>query len=157
VVFADEVRTRVHRDGQSPSRNLGIAVRRAGAITGTPAITGTFPLTLSATDSRGIATTVDLTIVVYSRLAIATTRLVNPWVGRPYRATVRTSGAVRPVRFGVRSGRLPTGIRLNKNTGVLSGKPRSPGTYRVTIEAHDGLRRTAKQMYVLSVRAIATA
>ena len=93
----------------------------------------------------------DLTIVVHPRLAIATTRLVNGRIGRAYRATVRISGAVRPVTFSVRSGRLPTGLRLNKNTGVLSGKPRKPGLYRVTIEARDGLRRTATQMYALTV------
>ena len=37
---------------------------------------------------------------------------------------------------------------------VLSGKPRKSGTYRVTIEAHDGLRRTVKQTYVLTVRPV---
>ena len=133
---------------------LGLALHpTTGVVTGVPAITGSFPLKLSATDSRGVTSTLDLTIIVYPKLGLATTRLVSARVGRSYRATVRTSGGVRPVTFSVRSGRLPSGIRLNKNTGVLSGKPRKPGTYRLTIEARDGLRRAVRQMYVLTVRA----
>jgi large repetitive protein len=123
-----------------------------GLVSGTPAVTGTFPLKLSVTDSRGVTSTVDLTIVVYPRLALATTRLVSPRIGRSYRATIRTSGGVRPVTFRVRSGRLPIGIRLNEDTGVLSGKPRKPGVYRVTIEARDGLQRAARKIYVFDVQ-----
>ncbi len=132
---------------------LGLALRpTTGVIAGTPEITGSFPLKLAATDSRGVAIMVDLTITVYPKLALTTKRLVTPRIRRSYRATVRASGAVRPVRFSVRSGRLPIGIRLNENTGMLSGKPRKPGVYRVTIEARDGLGRAATKIYVLNVQ-----
>ena len=124
-----------------------------GLIAGTPAVTGTFAFKLSATDTRGVTATVDLTIQVYPKLALATRRLAAARVGRSYRVHVRASGSVQPVTFTVRSGRLPTGIHLNTKTGVLGGKPRKSGTYRVTIEAQDGLRRTAKQAYVLTVLA----
>ena len=124
-----------------------------GALAGIPAITGTFPIKLAVTDSRGVTSTVNLTIIVYPRLALVTTRLVGARIGRSYRATVRTSGGVRPVTFRVRSGRLPIGVRLNASTGVLSGTPRKPGVYRATIEARDGLGRAATRIYVLSVRA----
>ncbi len=125
----------------------------SGVITGTPAITGSFPLKLSALDSRGVTATLDLTIIVYPKLAFATKRLVDPRVGRSYRATVRTSGGVQPVTLSVRTGRFPIGLRLNRNTGVLSGTPRKPGVYRVTIDARDHLGRTATKMYLLTVRA----
>ena len=49
----------------------------------------------------------------------------------------------------------PIGMRLNTKTGVLSGKPHKSGTYRVTIEAQDGLRRTARHTYILTVRPLA--
>jgi Putative Ig domain len=131
----------------------GLALSPAtGAITGTPARTGAFPLKLSATDTRGVAATVELTIIVYPKLAFATARLAPARVGQSYRATVRARGSVRPVSFAALSGRLPIGVRLNTKTGLLSGKPRNPGTYRITIEVQDGLRRTAKQTYVLTVR-----
>jgi Putative Ig domain len=126
-----------------------------GVITGAPALPGTFPLKLLATDSRGVTIPVELTIVVYPKLAFATRRLGPARVGRLYKATLRTSGSVSPVSFTALSGRLPVGLRLNTKTGVLSGKPRNPGTYRITIEARDGLQRTAKQTYVLTVRTLA--
>ena len=123
-----------------------------GMITGTPAIPGVFPLKLLATDSRGVAVPVEVAIAVHPKLAFDTKRLAPARVGRAYRATVRASGSVSPVTFTALSGRLPIGMRLNTKTGVLSGKPHKSGTYRVTIEAQDGLRRTAKQTYVLTVR-----
>ena len=53
-----------------------------GSIVGTPAVTGTFAFKLSATDTRGVTATVDLTIQVYPQLALATTRLAPPgWGG----------------------------------------------------------------------------
>jgi large repetitive protein len=133
---------------------VGLALRpTTGLIAGTPEITGSFPLKLSATDSRGVAVTFELTIIVYPRLALATLRLPSLSIGHPYRATVRTSGGVRPLTFRVRSGRLPIGMRLNAKTGVLEGKPRKPGVFRATIEVRDGMGRTATRIYVLSVRA----
>jgi len=134
----------------------GLALGQAtGMITGTPAIPGDFPLKLLATDSRGVTVTVEVTVVVHPKLTFATKRLAPARVGRAYRATVRASGSVSPVIFTALSGRLPIGVRLNTKTGVLNGKPRKPGMYRVTIEARDGLHRTAIQTYVLTVRPFA--
>jgi hypothetical protein len=126
-----------------------------GMITGTPTSPGVFPLKLLATDSRGVAVPVEVTVVVHPKLAFATKRLPPARVGLAYRATVRASGSVAPVVFTALSGRLPIGMRLNTKTGVLSGKPHNPGTYRVTIEARDGLQRTARQTYLLTVRPLA--
>jgi hypothetical protein len=123
-----------------------------GTITGKPAIVGSFPFTLAAIDSEGRTATLALTVVVYPRLTIATRRLLGVKVGQSYRVTVRTSGGVGPVKLSVRSGRFPVGIRLNGKTGVLSGKPRKAGVYRVTIEARDRVGRTAWRAYVLTVR-----
>lgn len=151
-VSADGVGAQTWSIASGPLPQGLVLSQATGVITGTPASTGVFPLKLSATDTRAVTATVELTIIVYPMLAIATTRLAPARVGRSYRATVRARGSVRPVTFTALSGRLPIGMRLNTKTGVLSGKPRKPGTYRVTIEARDGLRRTAKQPYVLTVR-----
>ena len=123
-----------------------------GVITGTPATTGTFPFEVLVADTRGVTAKVHLTITVYPALSLAPTRLPPARVGRSYRATVRASGSVQPVRFSVRSGRLPSRLRLNRKTGVLSGRARKPGNYTLTIVVQDGLRRTAKKTYVLTVR-----
>jgi large repetitive protein len=125
----------------------------AGTISGTPAITGAFQLELSAKDSAGRTATVELVVVVYPKLVFATSQLLSLKVSRSFHATIRTSGGVRPVKLRVRSGRLPVGMRFNRNTGVLSGRPHKAGVYRVTIEARDGLDRTTQRTYVLNVGA----
>jgi hypothetical protein len=123
-----------------------------GAITGMPEVAGSFPLKLSAIDSNGQTQAVELTINVSPELAFATRHLALVRVGHLYRATVRTRGGVAPVRLKVLSGRFPVGIRLNVNTGVLAGKPRKAGVYRITIEARDALGRRATRTFVLIVR-----
>ena len=43
------------------------------------------------------------------------------------------------------SGPLPKGIKLDRTLGVLAGVPTKPGSYRVTFEAKDGLKVTARK------------
>jgi hypothetical protein len=122
-----------------------------GAITGVPELAGSFPVKLSAVDSMRQTQAVDLTITVSPELGFAPSRLALVRVGHQYRTTVRTRGGVAPVKLIVLSGRFPVGIRLNVNTGALSGKPRKAGVYRITIEARDALGKTAKRTFVLTV------
>jgi hypothetical protein len=136
--------------GQLPR---GLALESAtGSITGTPEIAGSFPVKLSVIDSKGRTQAVELMIKVSPKLAFATMRLAVVRVGRRYRSTVRTSGGLRPVRLKILSGRFPIGVRLNVNTGVLSGRPRKAGVYRIAIEARDALGSTARRIFVFTVR-----
>jgi hypothetical protein len=124
-----------------------------GTLGGTPQLQGSFPFRLAAVDSRGQTASLDFAITVAPKLAIATARLLATRVGVPYRARVRTSGGVRPLRLGVVAGRFPTGVRLNAVTGLLSGRPRKAGSFRITIEARDAVGATAVRTLVLTVRA----
>lgn len=126
-----------------------------GVIAGTPEVAGSFPLKLAAIDGKGRTAAVELTIIVRPKLEFATTRLALVQVGRLYRARVRTRGGVGLVKLKVLSGRFPLGIRLDVNTGILSGRPRKAGAYPITLEARDALRRTAKRTFVLTVRGAA--
>jgi large repetitive protein len=126
-----------------------------GVIAGTPEATGSFPLKLTAVDGKGRTAVVELTIIVSPKLVFATTRLAVVRVGRLYRARVRTKGGVGPVKLTVLSGRFPIGIRLDVNSGVLTGKPGKAGVYPITLEARDALRRTAQRTFVLTVRGAA--
>jgi large repetitive protein len=123
-----------------------------GVIAGMPELPGSFPLKLSAIDGKGRTAVVELTIIVRPKLVFATTRLTVAQIRHRYRATVRTKGGVGPVTLKVLSGRFPIGIRLDVRSGVLTGKPRKVGVYRITLEAHDALRRTVKRTFVLTVR-----
>ena len=122
-----------------------------GVITGTPAITGTFPFKLAATipvESRPRSTSQSSSTRGSPSRRHDSSRQSRPLV--PCHREGERQRSARRVRC--RSGRLPIGVRLNTTTGVLSGKPRKPGAYRVTIGARDGLRRTTKHAYVLMVR-----
>jgi Putative Ig domain len=124
---------------------------RMGAITGTPAAAGSYPLKLVVSDGEGRTAAVDLTIVVSPRLTIAPTRLSPARTGRPYYARITALGGVGDTTFKVLTGRLPAGVRLAVNTGVLSGRPRTAGTYRIVIAARDRLA-AVRRAFVLTVR-----
>jgi Putative Ig domain len=123
-----------------------------GAITGTPKLAGSFPVKLVVSDSDGSTASVDLTIVVSPRLTIAPTSLRPGLADRPYRARITALGGVRPMKFEVLAGRLPAGVRLDPDTGALSGTPRTAGSYRVAIEARDTLGAAARRTFVLTVQ-----
>jgi hypothetical protein len=122
-----------------------------GTITGTPAAAGSFPVRLVVGDSEGRSAKVDVTMVVSARLAMASTILTPARAGHFYRARIRTLGGVGPMTFRVRAGRLPTGVRLDVRSGVLTGKPSKAGTHRVVIEGRDKLGAVAQRTFVLAV------
>jgi putative Ig domain-containing protein len=108
-------------------------------LEGTPTAAGSFPVRLSATDGDGRTAAVDVILTVNPELTIMTSRLRVTRVGRPYSAALTTYGGVGPVKWKVVAGRFPIGIRLNKATGAIVGRPRHAGVYRLTFEARDAL------------------
>jgi hypothetical protein len=62
----------------------------------------------------------------------------------------RSTGRVHYTSVG-----LPTGLRLEPNTGIIYGRPTSPGTYSATITATDstGARGNTVMNWVISTRA----
>jgi hypothetical protein len=110
-----------------------------GAITGTPTQAGVFPFTARVTDAEGRVADYPARIAVAAKLAVAT-RLVKPGrVLRYFQRKLATTGGMKPTTWRVVRGPLPRGVRLDRTTGVLSGFPRRPGTFRVTFEATDAL------------------
>jgi hypothetical protein len=130
----------------------GLTLDAAGVIVGTPENAGSFPLVLSARDSSGATSAFDFTLTVYPQLSVATTRLARAWLGRLFFLRVRTTGAVGAVNFRVVSGRFPIGVRLNVNTGVIRGRPRTAGAFSFALQVRDSLGRTASRKFALTVR-----
>lgn len=63
--------------------------------------------------------------------------------------TVTASGSPQPSMKV--SGSLPSGVRFDKTTDVLSGTPRNSGLYRLTFTASNGNRPNATQSFTLIV------
>jgi hypothetical protein len=58
-------------------------------------------------------------------------------VGDSYSAVITVSGGTAPYSFATRAGQLPAGLSLNSTTGSISGTPKVPGSYPITISVAD--------------------
>ena len=122
-----------------------------GTITGNPTTAGTAVVKVTATDSLGLQTTVDVKVAIASQLAIANLPLRVGKVGASYHARLYASGGVAPRSWTILRGTLPTGIHLNARTGQLTGKPTKAGRSRVTFQVTDKLGVVSKATFVLRV------
>lgn len=120
-------------------------------ITGVPRKAGSFALKATITDGNGTAQSLDLKLSVARKLAIATKRLRGATVGHPYSARILTVGGVGPFSWGIVSGALPVGLKLNARTGTIAGTPRSAGTSVLTLKVRDALGAVSKKKLILSV------
>ena len=108
-------------------------------ISGTTAVAGTSPITLSVTDSFGQKFgPVGYTIKVLSALAFSTTTLPVATVNVSYKATLLASGGQSPYTYAATN--LPSGLVLNAATGVISGATAAaPGAYPIQLSVEDSL------------------
>ena len=123
-----------------------------GTIAGTPTAVGTSRFVLTASDTEGRKTSATSVLSVAARLAVTTSTLRSATAGSPYRAALRTAGGVKPLKWKIVSGKLPSGVKLSPSLGTLTGTPKSAGTYRVTVEARDALGARSKKTLVLTVK-----
>jgi sugar lactone lactonase YvrE len=109
-----------------------------GILSGTPSQIGSFPITVTATDSGGCtASSTGYTLVI----ACGTITVNNPattsgGTGSLFSQTFTATGAVGATTFTLASGSLPNGLTL-ATTGVLSGTPTQIGTFPITVKATD--------------------
>ena len=122
-----------------------------GVITGTPSTAGTTPVKVSVTDKFGTVATVDVPLVVRAKVAVKTTKLSVIKVGKLYKATLHTLGGVGPFTWKVTEGKFLVGIRLDRKTGVMSGKPSKAGTFPLTFTVTDALGQTSEASLTLTV------
>ncbi len=109
-----------------------------GTLSGTPTQTGSFPITVTATDSNGCTGSRNYTLIINCPgVTVNPATLPNGFVGISYGTqTLTATGGIGSYTFSVSAGSLPPGITLTGAT--LSGTPTSGGTFNFTIQAADG-------------------
>jgi hypothetical protein len=105
-----------------------------GVISGTSQLDGTFRVTLAAFNQlgRGLANlTLTLNPTYEITSSLADTDLE---VGESFRYNITLRGSVSA--YGVNN--LPPGLSLNRQNGLISGRPTRPGTFTTTLQGLQG-------------------
>jgi hypothetical protein len=112
----------------------GLSVSPAtGAISGTPAVTGTFDVTITASNVGGTGRA-NLVISVQQPAPVITGALAATGTdGFPF--TYQIAATNSPAIYDATG--LPTGLYLNGGTGLISGTPTASGVFNTTISAID--------------------
>lgn len=121
-----------------------------GAISGRPTTPGKSTAKLVVTDSLGLPATLGLAFNVAPHILIAKKPLPAAKAGQAYDTFIKAVGGFRPRIFEA-LGALPSGLKLNKRTGELSGTPKKAGTYRFRIQVTDGLYARSAAGFALKV------
>ena len=114
----------------------------AGTLSGTPAVGGTYPFSVTAKDSLGGSVTGNYSLAVSNPpITLAPATLPPGILNGSYSQTFTASGGNGgPYTYSI-TGSTP-GLTLNTSTGVLSGAPTSATTYNFTIGVSDGSQLT---------------
>ena len=119
----------------------------AGVLSGTPTVSGSFPITCGAANGTAPNATQAVTLTVLS-IGITTTSLPSGSVYSKtnkvsYSATLAASGGNPPYKWSLVPGStpLPPGLKLSSK-GVISGKAKTAGTYDFTVQVVDKKTKT---------------
>jgi uncharacterized protein YhjY with autotransporter beta-barrel domain len=126
-------------------------------LSGTPTVPGSYPITVTATDTVLTGVGAPFSIAQNYTLNVpAPTIVVDPatladgTAAQAYGATLSATGGVGPYGFAVTAGALPAGLTLSTG-GDLSGTPTASGTFNFTVTATDANGQTGSRAYSLVV------
>ena len=128
-------------------------------LSGTPTAPGSYPITVSATDTSLTGAGAPFSITQNYTLNVPAPTIVvnpatlpNPIAGAAYSQTITVTGGVTPHSFAVTSGSLPTGLTLTSG-GVLSGTSFEVGTFNFTVTATDANGQAGARAYTVTIAA----
>jgi len=116
----------------------GVTLSTSGQLSGTPARTGSFPFTVTATDGLAFTGSLAYTLTVNApNLALSPASLPGATAETAYTQSFSTTGGVAPYNYTISGGALPTGLTLNASTGTLSGTPTANGSFTFSVTSTD--------------------
>ena len=124
-------------------------------LTGTPTVAGNHSFTVTATDIQGSNAEATFTLTVGEiSMQIAGPRSSRAVEFKPFKAELRVKGGKAPYSWTTRAP-LPAGLRLDANTGVLSGEPAkgTSGNYSAAIQVTDADGQTAAGLFSFAITA----
>jgi hypothetical protein len=128
----------------------GLALSNDCLLTGQPGSAGTYPFTVTVTDSAGQQISAPLTCIIAS-LAITTTSLPAGVVASSYVATLDARGGVAPYSWSSSSA-MPAGVSFTSD-GVLTGTPTAPFSGSLTFTVTDQANTSASVTLSLTIAA----
>ncbi|WP_329215705.1 putative Ig domain-containing protein [Streptomyces sp. NBC_01485] len=129
----------------------------SGAITGTPAVAGTYGVTVKVADSAvpSQSATQHLSMTVATPLGINTLALPDGVTKTLYSQPLSASGGVEPYTWSVSAPprSLPSGLTLDPKSGVLGGTPGAAGSSTFTVRVTDSAMpaHTTSQTFTVEV------
>ena len=116
-------------DGELPD---GVIMDETGEIIGVPAQAGSYKFKVQAANSVDVATKKYTLKVLPQKPLITTTVIPDGEVKAPYSFMVEAEG--EDIKFS-KSGKFPSGLKLDKKTGEIYGTPKKAGTYTFKLKA----------------------
>ena len=125
----------------------------SGSITGTPTTAGTYPVTITATDSAGFTGTTTFTWTITNTITVTNPGAQSNVSGSPITAvaisaTDSSSTATLTYSDG---GTLPPGLSIDPASGSITGTPTTGGVYPVTITATDDSGASASASFTWTI------
>lgn len=106
-------------------------------LTGVPTEAGTYPFAITVTDPLANSYTRRYTLVVaqtpFVFEPVAPQQII---AGRAHAQPLIVHGGVRPYRFEIAGGALPTGLSINAD-GLIAGTPTAAGSFHALVSATD--------------------
>ena len=123
-----------------------------GTFSGTPSVSGSYPLTIQAKDATNATVTANFTLVVNaSTLVIAGSPLPNGVINQAYSTNIVASGGQQPYVYSLLSGSLPPTFSLSSTTGTISGTTASAGTYNFTVRVTDAVNAITQASFSIVI------
>ncbi|MFJ9558589.1 putative Ig domain-containing protein [Streptomyces fuscichromogenes] len=128
---------------------------QTGALTGTPAAAGTSRFTVRLADPGPPAqfSTRTFKLTVLGSLAVNSSSLPGGTTATAYSQTLEAVGGTAPYRWSLAPGQgaLPKGLRLDPDSGAITGTPTLAGTYGITVQVADSAKPSQSATQHLSL------